>query len=132
MTKTLELTIEATKSVANLTAEALKDFNVAMNTMRDGFVLGGGWNDHMLTRNWNGYMEFHLLAGNSDLVVIYKVDATTVRVFLVGSHRDMDRTGPADVRFAVAPVATGPAVKTAAKRGGVARTFVVETRRLGR
>jgi mRNA interferase YafQ len=65
---------------------SLDDMEHLTYFLQKGEPLPPEYHEHQLTDNWEGYTECHL---TGDLVVIYKISATRVSLFVIGTHTEL-------------------------------------------
>ena len=57
-----------------------------ISTLQKGQALEAKYLDHPLSGNWNGFRDCHV---KPDLVLIYRLDESTLQLARIGSHNDV-------------------------------------------
>jgi mRNA interferase YafQ len=74
------------KKVIKLAIPDVIEVGNVVSTLQRNSKLEAKYVDHPLSGNWSGYRDCHV---KPDLVLIYKVDSTTLKLARIGSHSDL-------------------------------------------
>lgn len=76
------------KKVAKLPIPDAVEVGYVIKQLQMGKTLPDKYVDHSLSGNWQGYRDCHV---KPDLVLIYKVDSTSLKLARIGTHSELFR-----------------------------------------
>ena len=76
------------KKIAKLPIPAVVEVGQVIKQLQLGETLPEKYADHSLSGNWQGYRDCHV---KPDLVLIYKVDDTFLKLARIGTHSELFR-----------------------------------------
>ena len=76
------------KKVARLPIPVIVEVGLVIKMLQLGEALPEKYVDHPLSGDWNNYRDCHV---KPDLVLIYKVDSTSLKLARIGSHSELFR-----------------------------------------
>ncbi len=74
------------KKIAKLPIPDIVEVGHVIKQLQLGKALPNKYVDHSLSGNWQSYRDCHI---KPDLVLIYKVDGTSLRLARIGTHSEL-------------------------------------------
>ena len=76
------------KKISKLPIPDVVEVGHVIKQLQFGKTLPEKYVDHPLSGNWNNYRDCHV---KPDLVLIYKIESSTLKLARIGNHRDLFR-----------------------------------------